>query len=136
MIRFMLLPRAAKGIMRHVFLSPKLLWWPKFSIVHLLPTYSITHLRRRIRLRLAFVRGTQFLYQRILLGRAVPMFHQLTGHAGIVISLVTSPRIVDILLRRLLREMSVRGVFTIPLLRKFLLAKWSLLVSFLLMIIL
>jgi hypothetical protein len=34
-------------------------------------------------------RDTRFLYQRILLGRAVPMFHHLTGRAGIVTSLVT-----------------------------------------------
>jgi hypothetical protein len=132
----MLLPRAAKGILRQVLLSLKLLWWPKLSIVPLLPTFGIVHPRRRIKIKLAFVRGTQFLYQRILLGRVVPMFHQLTGHAGIVISLVAGPRIVHILPSRLLREMSMRGVFTIPLLRKFLLVKWSVLVSFLLTIIL
>jgi hypothetical protein len=132
----MLLPRVAKGILRQVFLCLKLLWWPKLSIAHLLPTSGTVHLRRRIRLRLAFARGTRFLYQRVLLGRAVLMFHQLTCHARIVISLVTSPRIARILPSRILREMSVRGVFTIPPLRKFLLGKWSLPVSFLLMIIL
>jgi hypothetical protein len=110
-------------------------WWPKLSIIRLLPTSGTVQLKRRIMLRLAFARGTRFLCQRILLGRAVPMFHQLTGHAGIVISLVTGPRIFHILPSRLLREMSIRGMFTIPLLRKFLLAKWSLLVSFLLTII-
>jgi hypothetical protein len=117
MIRFMLLPRVAKGILRQVLLSLKLLWCPKLSIVPLLPTSGIIHPRRRIKLKLAFTRGTQFLYQRILLDRAVLMFHQLTGHAGIVISLVTSPRIIHILPSKLLREMSVRAMFTIPLLR-------------------
>jgi hypothetical protein len=111
----MLLPRAAKGILRQVLLSLKLLQWPKLSIAHLLPTSNTVHLRRRIRLRLAFVRGTWFLYQRVLLGRVVPMFYQLTDHAGIVISLVTSPRIIHILPSIILREMSVRGVFTTPL---------------------
>jgi hypothetical protein len=71
--------------------------------------------QRRIRLRLAFARGTWFLCQRILLGRAVPMFHQLIGHARIATSLVIGLRIVHILPSRHLREMSVRGVFTIPL---------------------
>jgi hypothetical protein len=111
----MLLPRATKGIMRQVLLSLKLMWWPKLSIIHLLPTSDIAPLQRRIRLRLAFARGTWFLYQRILLGRAVPMFHQLTGHARIATSLVIGLRIVHILPSKLLREMSVRGVFTIPL---------------------
>jgi hypothetical protein len=46
----------------------------KLSIVDLLPRSGIAHLRRRIKLKLAFTRGTQFLYQRILLGREVPMF--------------------------------------------------------------
>jgi hypothetical protein len=135
MIRFMLLPKAIKEILRQVLLSLKLLWLPKLSIVHLLPTSGTVHLRRRIRLRLAFARGKQFLYQRILLGRVILMFHHLIGHAGIVISPVTGPRIARILPSIILRETSVRGVFTIPLLRKFLLGKWSLLVSFLLMII-
>jgi hypothetical protein len=75
MIRFMLPPRAAKGILRLVLLSLRLLWCPKLSIVHLLPTSGIAHLRRRIKLKLAFTRGTRFLCKRILLGRAVPMFH-------------------------------------------------------------
>jgi hypothetical protein len=66
-IRFMLLPRAAKGILRQVLLILKLLWWPKLSIAHLLPTSGIVQLKRRIRLRLAFARGTRSLYQRILL---------------------------------------------------------------------
>jgi hypothetical protein len=92
--------------------------------------------KRRIKRRLAFARGTRFLCLRILLGRAVPMFPHLIGHAGIATSLVTRLIIVLIRTSRILRETSVRGVFTIPLLRKFLLEKWSLLVSFLLIIIL
>jgi hypothetical protein len=107
MIIFMLLPRDAKGIMRQALLSLKLLWWQKLSIAHLLPTFGIIHPRRRIRLRLAFTKGTWFLYQGILLGRAVPMFHQLTSHARIAISLVTGRSNVLILPSRLLRETSI-----------------------------
>jgi hypothetical protein len=123
MIIFMLLLRDAKGIMRQALLSLKLLWWQKLSIAHLLPTSGIIHPRRRIRLRLAFAKGTWFLYQGILLGRAVQLFHQLTSHARIAISLVTGRSIVLILPSRLLRETSIWGVLTIPLLRKFLLEK-------------
>jgi hypothetical protein len=97
---------------------------------------GIAHLRRRIRLRLIFARDTWCLCQRILLGRAVPMSHHLTGHVGIATSLVIRLIIVVILPSRILRETSVRGVFIILLRRKFLLVKWSLLVNFLLMIIL
>jgi hypothetical protein len=129
MIRFMLLPKAIKEILWQVLLSLRLLWYPKLNIIHLLLASSITHLKRRIWLRLVFSRGTRFLYQRILLDRAVPMFHHLTGCAGIATSLVTGLIIVLILPSRILRETSVRGVFTILLLRKFLL------VSSLLMII-
>jgi hypothetical protein len=135
MIRYMLLLKLVKEILRQMLLSLRLWWCPKLNIVHLLPTSGITHLRRRIKLRLAFTRGTQFHCQRILLDRVVPTFHHLISRAGIVINLVTGPRIAHILPSRILRETSVRGVFTTILWRKFLLVKWSLLVSFLLMII-
>jgi hypothetical protein len=75
-------------------------------------------------------------YTRIILDKTVPTFCHLTGQAGIATSRVTGLIVVLILPSRTLRETSVRGVFTILVLRKFLLVKWSLLVSFLLMIIL
>jgi hypothetical protein len=59
----------------------------------------------------------------MLLDRVVPMFRPLTGHAGIATRLVTRLANVPILPSRLHRETSIRGVFTIPLLRKFLLEK-------------
>jgi hypothetical protein len=64
------------------------------------------------------------------------MFHHLTGRARIATSLVIGLTVVLILPSRILRETLIKGVFTILLLRKFLLVKWSPLVSFLLMIIL
>jgi hypothetical protein len=136
MIRYMLLPKIIKEILRQVLLSLRLRWCPKLNIVHLLPASGIAHLRRRIKLRLVFARDTWFLCQRILLGKAVPMFRHLTSRAGIVTSLVTRLTVVLILPSRTLRETSVRGVFTILLLRKFLLVKWSLPINFLLIIIL
>jgi hypothetical protein len=90
---FMLLPRAAGGIMRQRFLSPKLLWWPKLSIVHWLQTSGIALHKRRIRLKLAFARAILLLFPRILLGKAVPMFCQPTDHVGIATRLVIGPRI-------------------------------------------
>jgi hypothetical protein len=96
--------KVAKGIMRQVLLILKILWWKKLSIIPLLPTSGIFHLRRRIRRRLDFTRGTWFLYLRILLGREVLMFHHLIGRAGIATSLVTGLRIVLILPSRILRE--------------------------------
>ncbi|XP_066358135.1 uncharacterized protein [Miscanthus floridulus] len=59
--------------------------------------------------------------------RAVPMFRQATGHAGIAIFLVIGRRIVLFLPRRPIMEMFVQGMFIIPLLKKFLLVRQSLL---------
>jgi hypothetical protein len=57
----------------------------------------------------------------MLWGRATPRCHQVIVLAGIAISLATGPRIVLILQRTTTKAMHARGMFTIPLLRKFLL---------------
>ena len=129
----MLLPRPIKETLRQVLLSLKHQWYPKPNIVHPMLMSGTAHLRRRIKLKLVFARGTQFPCQRIPLGRAAPMSHQLTGRVGTVTSLVIGQIGVPIL-PRMLKETSVRGVFITLLWRKFLLVKWSPLVSFLLMI--
>jgi hypothetical protein len=89
----MLLPRAAKGIMRKGFLHPKLLWWPKLSIIHWLQTLGIALRKRRITLKLAFARAILLFFPRILLGKEVPMFCQPTDRVGITTRLVIGPRI-------------------------------------------
>ena len=134
MIRYMLLPRPVKETLRQVLLSLKHQWYPKPSIVHPMLMSDTAHLRRRIKLKLVSSKGTQFLCQRIPLDRAAPMSHQLTGRVGTVTSLVIGQISVPILPSRMLKETSVRGVFTTLLWRKFLLVKWSPLVSSLLMI--
>jgi hypothetical protein len=116
-------PRVVSEPLRWGLLNPRLQWWRKPNIAHLLLILGIVLHRRRIRLRLAFTRGTLFLCPRMLLDRVVPMFRPLTGHAGIATRLVTRLANVPILPSRLHRETSIRGVFTIPLLRKFLLEK-------------
>ena len=91
------------------------------------------HLRRRTKLKPVSTKGIQFPCRRIPLGRVAPMFHQQTCRARTVTSLVIGQIDVPIL-PRMLKETSVRGVFTILQWRKFLLVKWSPLVSSLLMI--
>ena len=130
----MRLPRTTKETLRQVLLSLRHQWYLRPSTVHPMLMSGTAHLRRRIKLKLVFARGTQFPYQRIALGRAAPMSRQQTGRAGTVTSLVTGLISAPILPSRMLREMSVRGVFTTLLWRKFLLVKWSPLVSSLLMI--
>ena len=134
MIRCMLLSRPVKETSRQVLLSPRHQWYPKPSIIHPMLLSDTAHLRRRIKLKLVSARGTQFPCPRIPLGRAAPMSHQLIGRVGTVTSLVTGLVLVPILPSRMLRETSIRGVFTTILWRKFLLVKWSPLVSSLLMI--
>jgi hypothetical protein len=109
----MLLLRLAKETLRQMLLSLRRQWYPRPNIVHLLLMSGTAHLRRRrIKLKLVFARDTQFPCQGITLDRAAPMSHQLIGCAGIVTSLVTGLIIVLILPSRMLREMSIRGVFT------------------------
>ena len=133
MIRYMLLPRPVRETLRLVLLSLRLQWYPRPRIVHPMLMSGATHLRRKIKLKLISARGTQFPCQRIPLGRVAPMHHQQTGRAGTVTSLVIGLISVPIL-PRMLKETSIRGVFTTLLWRKFLLVKWSPLVSSLLMI--
>ena len=108
----MLLPRPVKETLRQVLLSLRHQWYPKPNIVHLMLMSGTIHLRRRIKLKQVSARGTQFPCQRIPLGRVAPMSHQLTGRAGTVTSLVTGLVLVSILPSRMLRETSIRGVFT------------------------
>jgi hypothetical protein len=70
-----------------------------------------------------FARVTLLLFPRIILGRVVPMSHQATGHARIAICPVIGQRVVPILTRRSIKEMSIRDGFTILLLKKSLLAR-------------
>jgi hypothetical protein len=70
-----------------------------------------------------FTRVTLLLFPRIILGRVVPMSHQATSRAGIAICPVIGQRVVPILTRRPIKEMSVRGEFTILPLKKFLLVR-------------
>ena len=130
----MLLPRPIKETLRQVLLSLRHQWYPKPNIVHPMLMSGTAHLRRKIKLKLVSARGTQFPYQRIPLGRAAPKPHQLTGCARTVTSRVIGQISVPILPSRMLKETSVWGVFTTRLWRKFLLVKWSPLVSSLLMI--
>jgi hypothetical protein len=120
MIRCMLLPRHVKEILRPVLLSLRHQWYPKPNIVHLMLMFGTAHLRRRIKLKLVSARGTQCPCQRIPLDRAAPMFPHLIGHARTITSLVTRLIVALILPSRMLRETSVRGVFTTLLWRKFL----------------
>jgi hypothetical protein len=60
MIRYMLLSKLIKEILRQVLLSLRHQWYPKLNIIHLLSMSSTTHLRRRIKLKLVFARDTQF----------------------------------------------------------------------------
>ena len=133
MTRFMLLPRTVKGTLRLVLPSPRLQWYLRPHSVHPMLMSGTAHLRRRTKLKPVSARGIQFPCRRIPLGRVAPMFHQQTGHAGTITSLVIGQIDVPIL-PRMLKKTSVRGVFTTLLWRKFLLVKWSPLVSFLLMI--
>jgi len=126
----MMLPRVAKGIMRQGLLSLRLLWWPKLSIVHRLQTSGIVLHKRRIRQKLAFARAILLLSPRILLSRAVPMLCQPTDHAGTATRLVIGPSIALFLRRMLFRATYTRDMLISPLLKRSLLARLSLLVSF------
>jgi hypothetical protein len=70
-----------------------------------------------------FARVILLLFPRIILGRVVPMSHQAIGHAGNAICPIIGQRVVPILTRRPIKGISVRGGFTILLLKKFLLVR-------------
>ena len=133
MTRFMLLPRTGKGTLRLVLPSPRLQWYLRPRTVRPMLMSGTAHRRRRTKLKPVSARDIPFPCRRIHLGRVAPMFHHQTGRAGTVTNLVIGQTDVPIL-PRTLKETSVRGVFTILQWRKFLLVKWSPLVSFLLMI--
>jgi hypothetical protein len=63
------------------------------------------------------------IFPRIILGRVVPISYQAIDPARIAICPVIGQRVVPILTRRPIKEMSIRGGFTILLLKKSLLVR-------------
>jgi hypothetical protein len=75
------------------------------------------HPRRR-RLQLGFARLIQFLFLRVILAKAAPMFLQVTCLAGIATSRVFRLGIV-LILRRIQIKVAIRGTFIILALKRF-----------------
>jgi hypothetical protein len=102
----------------------------KLNITHLLQTSGIALYNRRIRLKLAFARAILLPFPRILLERAAPMFCQLIDHARTTTRLVIRLRIALFLRRMLFRLVYVGDMLISLLLKRSLLARLLLLISF------
>jgi hypothetical protein len=71
------------------------------------------------------------LFPRILQGRVVLMFHRATSRVGTVTCPVIGPENALFLRRKLFKAMYIGDMLTSPLLKRSLLERWSLPVSFL-----
>jgi hypothetical protein len=74
--------------------------------------------KRRLQPRLGFARLIQFLFLRVILSKAAPVFLQVTCLAGIATSQVIRLGIV-LILRRIQIKVAVRGTFIILALKRF-----------------
>jgi hypothetical protein len=74
--------------------------------------------KRRLQLRLGFARPIQFLFLRVILARAAPVFLQVTCLAGFAISWVIGLGSA-LILRRMQIKVAVGGKFIILALKKF-----------------
>jgi hypothetical protein len=114
----MLLLRAARGPLRRALHSPELQLHRRLLLVLLQWVLSFIPRKRRLQSRLGFARLIQFLFLRVVLVKAAPVFLLVTCPTRIAISLVIGPGIA-LILRRMQTKVPGRGKLITIALKKF-----------------
>jgi hypothetical protein len=114
----MLLLRAVRGPWRWVFHSPELQLHRGLLLALLQWVLSSVPHRRRLPQRLGFTRLIQFLFLRVVLAKAAPVFLQVTCLAGTATYQVIGLGIA-LILGRMQINVAIRGTFIIIAMKRF-----------------